>query len=69
MRHGVIVRTVIHNTTVDGSAKDPMLMAVRDALIGFMAATAQAQAAATQSGAAGRNRTRQGQRRQSVSRT
>jgi DNA invertase Pin-like site-specific DNA recombinase len=29
--------------TFDGSTKDPMKMAVRDALIGFMAATAQAQ--------------------------
>jgi len=33
--------------TRDGATKDPMQMAVRDALIGFMAATAQAQAEAT----------------------
>jgi DNA invertase Pin-like site-specific DNA recombinase len=33
--------------TFDGSTKDPMQQAVRDALIAFMAATAQAQAEAT----------------------
>jgi DNA invertase Pin-like site-specific DNA recombinase len=47
MRRGVIVRTIIHNMTFDGSTKDPMQQAVRDALIAFMAATAQAQAEAT----------------------
>ncbi|MDG1116936.1 MAG: recombinase family protein [Flavimaricola sp.] len=47
MRRGVIVRTVINNMTFDGATKDPMQQAVRDALIGFMAATAQAQAEAT----------------------
>ena len=47
MRRGVIVRTVINNLTFDGATKDPMQQAVRDALIGFMAATAQAQAEAT----------------------
>lgn len=47
MRRGVIVRTVINNFTFDGATKDPMQQAVRDALIGFMAATAQAQAEAT----------------------
>lgn len=44
---GVIVRTVINGMVFDGSTKDPMQMAVRDALIAFMAATAQAQAEAT----------------------
>ena len=44
---GVIVRTVINNMTFDGCTKDPMRQAVRDALIAFMAATAQAQAEAT----------------------
>ncbi len=44
MRKGVVVRTVINNMTFDGATKDPMQMAVRDALIGFMAATAQVQA-------------------------
>jgi DNA invertase Pin-like site-specific DNA recombinase len=47
MRQGVIVRTVINNMTFDGATEDPMQMAVRDALIAFMAATAQAQAEAT----------------------
>ncbi len=47
MRRGVVVRTVINNMTFDGATKDPIQMAVRDALIGFMAATAQAQHEAT----------------------
>jgi putative DNA-invertase from lambdoid prophage Rac len=47
MRRGVIVRTVINGMTFDGSATDPIQQAVRDALIAFMAATAQAQAEAT----------------------
>ena len=44
---GVVIRTVINNMTFDGSTKDPMQKAVRDALIVFMAATAEAQAEAT----------------------
>ena len=47
MRRGVIIRTVINNMTFDGATRDPVQKAVRDALIGFMAATAQAQAEAT----------------------
>ena len=47
MRKGVVIRTVINNMTFDGATSDPMQQAVRDALIGFMAATAQAQAEAT----------------------
>ena len=35
--------------TFDGSTTDPMQCAVQDALIAFMAATAQAQAEATKS--------------------
>ena len=46
MRRGVIIRTVINNLTFDGATQDPMQQAVRDALIAFMAATAQAQAEA-----------------------
>lgn len=46
MRRGVIIRTVINNMTFDGATKDPMQQAVRDALIGFMAALSQAQAEA-----------------------
>lgn len=47
MRRGVIVKTVINAMTFDGSTTDAMQQAVRDALIAFMAATAQAQAEAT----------------------
>lgn len=47
MLRGVIIRTVINNMTFDGSTTDPVQQAVRDALIAFMAATAQAQAEAT----------------------
>jgi putative DNA-invertase from lambdoid prophage Rac len=44
MRRGVVVRTVINGLTFDGATKDPMQQAVRDALIVFLAATAQANA-------------------------
>lgn len=47
MRRGVTVRTVINGLAFDGATKDPMQQAVRDALIGFMAALSQAQAEAT----------------------
>jgi putative DNA-invertase from lambdoid prophage Rac len=47
LRKGVVVRTIINGMTFDGAETDPMKAAVRDALIGFMAATAQAQAEAT----------------------
>ncbi|HEY1747677.1 MAG TPA: recombinase family protein [Xanthobacteraceae bacterium] len=47
MRRGVVIRTVINNMTFDGATADPMQQAVRDALVGFMAASAQAQAEAT----------------------
>jgi len=47
MRQGVVIRTAINDLTFDGASKDPMQEAVRDALIAFMAATAQAQAEAT----------------------
>lgn len=47
MRRGVVVRTIINGMIFDGAARDPMQMAVRDALIAFMAAMAQAQAEAT----------------------
>jgi putative DNA-invertase from lambdoid prophage Rac len=49
LRRGVIVKTVINSMVFDGSTADPMLCAVRDALIAFMAAAAQAQAEATKS--------------------
>lgn len=47
MRRGVVIRTVINGMTFDGATKDPIQQAVRDALIAFLAATAQAQAEAT----------------------
>ena len=47
MARGVVVKTVINKMTFDGATKDPMQKAVRDALIAFMAATAEAQAEAT----------------------
>lgn len=47
MRRGVVIRTVINGLTFDGATIDPMHQAIRDALIAFMAATAQAQAEAT----------------------
>jgi putative DNA-invertase from lambdoid prophage Rac len=39
---GVVIRTIINNMTFDGATKDPVQKAVRDALIAFKAATAQA---------------------------
>ncbi|MBX7132912.1 MAG: recombinase family protein [Fimbriimonadaceae bacterium] len=47
MRRGVVVKTVINGLVFDGAAHDVMHAAVRDALIAFMAAMAQAQAEAT----------------------
>ena len=47
IRRGVIVRTVINGLIFDGATKDAMQQAVRDSLIAFMAATAQAQAETT----------------------
>src|ERR1700758_104139 len=47
MARGVVVRTVINGLVFDGATKAPMQKAVRDALIAFMAATAEAQAEAT----------------------
>jgi len=47
MRKGIVIRTVINNMSFDGNASDPMQAAVRDALVAFMAAMAQAQAEAT----------------------
>ena len=44
MRRGVVVKTVINGMVFDGATTDPMQQAVRDALIGFMAALAEAQA-------------------------
>lgn len=46
IRRGVVIRTIINGMSFDGTTKDPMAQAVRDALIGFMAALSQAQAEA-----------------------
>ena len=47
MKRGVVIKTVINGLTFDGATTDPMQCAVRDALIGFMAAIAQAQVEAS----------------------
>ncbi len=47
MRRGVVIKTIINGMVFDGAAKDAMAQAVRDALVGFMAALSQAQAEAT----------------------
>jgi putative DNA-invertase from lambdoid prophage Rac len=47
IRRGIIIETVINRMTFDGTAKDPMKCAIRDSLIAFMAAMAQAQAEVT----------------------
>ena len=44
IRRGIRVETVINRMSFDGTTTDPMKQAVRDSLIAFMAATAQAQA-------------------------
>ncbi len=41
---GVIIRTVINGLVFDGATKDPMQKAMRDAMVGFLAALAEAQA-------------------------
>ncbi|MBY5734048.1 recombinase family protein [Rhizobium leguminosarum] len=46
IRKGVIIKTVINNLTFDGATNEPMQMAIRDAMISFMAAAAQSQAEA-----------------------
>jgi hypothetical protein len=55
-RTAVVIRTVINNMSFDGATKDPMLQAVRDALIAFMAATAQGTSRSHESRSGGRNR-------------
>ena len=44
IRRQIRVETVINRMSFDGTTTDPMQQAVREALIGFMAATAQSQA-------------------------
>ena len=47
IRRGIRIETVINRMSFDGTTTDPMKQAVRDSLIAFMAATAQAQAELT----------------------
>ena len=47
MSRGVRIETVINRMVFDGSTTDPIQQAVRDAMIGFMAAMAEAQAEVT----------------------
>ncbi|GFE77528.1 recombinase family protein [Novosphingobium sp. TCA1] len=47
MRRGVIVRTVINSMVFDGVTNDAMQMALRDSMIAFLAAMAQAQTETT----------------------
>jgi len=49
IRKGVTIKTVINNMTFDGNTNDPVQQAVRDTMIAFLAATAQAQAEAIRS--------------------
>ncbi len=46
INRGVTIKTVINGMVFDGTTKDPTQKAIRDALIGFMAAMAEAQAEA-----------------------
>ena len=46
INRGVTIKTVINGMVFDGTTKDPTKKAIRDALIGFMAAMAEAQAEA-----------------------
>ncbi|AZV77698.1 recombinase family protein [Parasedimentitalea marina] len=43
IREGVTIKTVINGMVFDGTTADPTQKAIRDALIGFMAAMAEAQ--------------------------
>ena len=47
INRGVTIKTVINGMVFDGTTKDPTQKAIRDAMIGFMAAMAEAQAEAT----------------------
>jgi putative DNA-invertase from lambdoid prophage Rac len=47
IRRGIRIETVINRMSFDGTTTDPMKQAIRDSLIAFMAAMAQAQAEVT----------------------
>jgi hypothetical protein len=63
MRRGVVIRTVINNFTFDGATKDSIQKATRDALIAFIAATAQARSRSHQNRSEGWNRVRESEGR------
>jgi putative DNA-invertase from lambdoid prophage Rac len=46
MRRGIVIKTVINGFTFDGTTQDPIQTAVQEAVLGFIAATAEAQAEA-----------------------
>jgi putative DNA-invertase from lambdoid prophage Rac len=60
MRRGVVIRTVINGMMFDGATTNPMEKAVRDALIGFMAALGQGAGRGNKARPAGRYRVRAG---------
>jgi hypothetical protein len=68
MRRGAVIRTVINNFTFDGSTKDAMQQAVRDALIAFVAATAQGTGRGHKGRPAGWNRACEGKGWHGISR-
>jgi putative DNA-invertase from lambdoid prophage Rac len=47
IRRGIRIETVINRMSFDGTASDPMKQAIRDSLVAFMAAMAQAQTEVT----------------------
>ncbi len=47
IRRGIRIETVIYRMVFDGTISDPMQQAIRDSLVAFMAATAQANAEVT----------------------
>jgi putative DNA-invertase from lambdoid prophage Rac len=47
IRRGIRIETVINRMSFDGTTTDPMKQAIRDSLVAFMAAMAQAQAEVT----------------------
>ena len=56
----VVIKTLINRMTFDGATRDPMQKAVRDALIAFMAAMAEAAGRSDARGAEGRHWPRYG---------
>ncbi len=55
VRCGIRIETVINRMSFDGTTTDPMRQAVRDSLVAFMAAMAQAQTEVTKEAQKARN--------------